>query len=695
MTGSPGVNTLNVTSGARVECRNFVGANRLNLEELTEQFTIYRSGATAYLESTAGTLIKIPATRTDQTLHFSDGSHKLAISQERMILGSQIISSGPAPIPPPVSVYSEVEFNGNMEDANTLPGSYPFLISGSLAPDSNYSVDDDYFEFTAVSGDLITLSLLKTGNDFNPSLSLVDSTGLPMAVISHSYASGEAISVRIPEDGAYYAVVSEKHNQSADGFTYKLEIFLDSDMDGLSDAFERSIGLDPENPDSDGDGLPDGIEYSYAADNPDPDMDGLNAWWDTDSDGDGIPDFIEGVGDVDGDGVPNFLDLDSDGNGTPDAVEAGSNPLEPLDTDGDGIYDFLDTDDDGDGLLDINDPQRTTHASQSDLLITDNRVYLLSFETIITGSDGNTYNIREIARTGDEIKISGEGFEQDRTLVILDTTDGPDNIIPTNLTSNEVIINLPENALSGPLRVAVNGILSNPLSLEIVSSSHPIIYSVSHSVNDTFVMPGETITITGENLNADSSNILFSGTTTSALSHSATETRVSITVPDDAQTGDIRVSALGISNPVALLIRTEVYGHVELPTGSSLSLSDLEIEFSNSIRPISSDGTFTLPVFNQATSSITIFMPSVPGQHDPAVFLSATVLAEDTSVTVSPASTAADLVFSAMGLESLIHPDDLKTALELVESATSGLATYLNDALGANPYFMENYTRTD
>jgi hypothetical protein len=40
---------------------------------------------------------------------------------------------------------------------------------------------------------------------------------------------------------------------------------LDSDGDGLSDAFETSIGTDPFNPDTDGDGVSDGVEYSYGS----------------------------------------------------------------------------------------------------------------------------------------------------------------------------------------------------------------------------------------------------------------------------------------------------------------------------------------------------------------------------------------------------------------------------------------------
>ncbi|MBF0209751.1 MAG: C10 family peptidase, partial [Desulfamplus sp.] len=69
--GSKGVNTINVQSGGRVECVNFVGANIINIEDKFSDFTIYRSGATVYLESsTKGTKIKIPATKTSQTLNF-------------------------------------------------------------------------------------------------------------------------------------------------------------------------------------------------------------------------------------------------------------------------------------------------------------------------------------------------------------------------------------------------------------------------------------------------------------------------------------------------------------------------------------------------------------------------------------------------------------------------------------------------
>jgi hypothetical protein len=72
------------------------------------------------------------------------------------------------------------------------------------------------------------------------------------------------------------------------------------------------------------------------------DGDGIPNYLDADDDNDGIPTLLEGRGDADGGGVPNFLDLDSNGNGIPDSVEAGPDPLHPVDEDGNGVYDFLD-----------------------------------------------------------------------------------------------------------------------------------------------------------------------------------------------------------------------------------------------------------------------------------------------------------------------------------------------------------------
>lgn len=170
---------------------------------------------------------------------------------------------------------------------------------------------------------------------------------------------------------------------------------LDSDKDGLVDAYEEAIGTDPQNPDTDGDGLEDYQELSWATDplNPDTDGDGLSDGeeeelktkpLEPDTDGDGLDDGLEvGLGwnprseDTDddrlSDGDEYFvyhsdgLNPDSDGDGMYDSweVDYGFDLLDAadggFDTDGDGLTnseefkwdtDPRNRDSDGDGMSD-------------------------------------------------------------------------------------------------------------------------------------------------------------------------------------------------------------------------------------------------------------------------------------------------------------------------------------------------------
>jgi hypothetical protein len=128
---------------------------------------------------------------------------------------------------------------------------------------------------------------------------------------------------------------------------------LDSDDDSIPDAIES-------NADSDADGLPDYIDLDSDGDgfadqdetDIDSDNDGKPDFLDTDADNDGLSDTLEGAEDTDGDGTPNYLDLDSDNDGIPDSEEASFRGLIPYDRDNDLTYDFLDVDSDNDGISD-------------------------------------------------------------------------------------------------------------------------------------------------------------------------------------------------------------------------------------------------------------------------------------------------------------------------------------------------------
>ena len=93
--GSSDINIINVFSGAEVECINFSGSNVINIvEDLASDFTVCRSGSMTYFESTVkGTIVKIPATMTSQTIKFSDdSSYNLVISNNKVMIGDKEIT---------------------------------------------------------------------------------------------------------------------------------------------------------------------------------------------------------------------------------------------------------------------------------------------------------------------------------------------------------------------------------------------------------------------------------------------------------------------------------------------------------------------------------------------------------------------------------------------------------------------------
>ncbi|MEL6975236.1 MAG: gliding motility-associated C-terminal domain-containing protein, partial [Bacteroidota bacterium] len=111
---------------------------------------------------------------------------------------------------------------------------------------------------------------------------------------------------------------------------------LDSDDDGIPDAFEDLNADNDNNP---------------ATDATDTDLDGIPDYLDIDSDNDGIPDNIEAQTTL---GYISPSLVDANNNGVDDAYEIGGNTgLIPVDTDEDGFPDYVDEDSDEDGVPDL------------------------------------------------------------------------------------------------------------------------------------------------------------------------------------------------------------------------------------------------------------------------------------------------------------------------------------------------------
>tara|TARA_B100001750_G_scaffold133631_1_gene106278 strand:+ start:14054 stop:17134 length:3081 start_codon:yes stop_codon:yes gene_type:complete len=191
------------------------------------------------------------------------------------------------------------------------------------------------------------------------------------------YLDDDSDNDSVPDD-------NEGNDFNFDGIPNQVATGLDSDGDGLDDAFEGSDvndGFDvndeiddPANdlPDTDGTG---DVNYRDLDDDGDdidtPDEDANNDGDPTndDTDEDGTPDYLDPNADpdkdTDGDGVPDVTDLDDDNDGILDTEEdpnldGDDDPLtNPLDSDNDGYPNHLDIDSDNDGIPDNVEAQTT------------------------------------------------------------------------------------------------------------------------------------------------------------------------------------------------------------------------------------------------------------------------------------------------------------------------------------------------
>jgi hypothetical protein len=453
-----------------------------------------------------------------------------------------------------IATFNESEFNGNLNDGNTLSGQIPYRISGIINANGS---DDDYFKFNSTINSIVSVSLTKTYKDFEPIITVVDSNGNPLPSINNiSDIDTTILTFRIPIDGTFALIVTDKNSQSNIKNTYTANIFIDSDMDGVSDDYEMAIGSNKNSSDTDADGIKD--YYEIYTNNFDIDGDGVPNWLDNDSDGDDIPDSKESLTDYDNDGLLNPYDTDSDGNGILDSVEVGSNPLEALDTDGDGYADYTDIDDDNDGILDVNDDDKLTIAD------TDNDMSI-TLKGVI-----NSEKISNFAQSSGVLEIQGKNFASD-ALVILVYANGVYNLIPTDINSTDIKVSMPNIEGKAEIKVYSNSKLSQNSIVDIVATDKPIIFNVTYSNGQNYALANDTVTLNGINLSSVNT-IKLNGVNVNATSVSPTSASFDIT--SDMASGTLIASTLnGDSNPLSVFIGREISGTVELPQGSGLGFA--------------------------------------------------------------------------------------------------------------------------
>ncbi len=96
--GSQGANAVVLESGAVAGLKNFPGSNTITILSDSSLFTVFRSGATVTFTGTDGTVLKMPATTTAQSIIFNDQTVALKTVSGTVMLGNQVIMNERAAI---------------------------------------------------------------------------------------------------------------------------------------------------------------------------------------------------------------------------------------------------------------------------------------------------------------------------------------------------------------------------------------------------------------------------------------------------------------------------------------------------------------------------------------------------------------------------------------------------------------------
>ncbi len=594
------------------------------------------------------------------------------------------------------TLYSETKETSTTFNANDgislaeVTSSVPLAISGTIYSSSygNNGSDLDYFKANFSAG-VYSVWLKENNSSMQPIISVVNAAGQSVSSKSTDLSSvGYALtSVLIPSDGDYYIMITDASGTSDLDWSYAVKVFSDSDMDGLPDDLEIAIDSNQNNADSDSDGISDFIEvyYAYEKGLGDVDGDGIPNWWDYDSENDGIPDSVEyfssknnpdmsasslnALNDIDQDLIPNFLDTDSDQNGILDKNEAGVDYTNPVDTDGDLVPDYLDEDNDNDGIQDTNE------ASLSDMntpiaLAGESRS--LATSVMIQSLVNDTLDVNNICMddTNVTIKLSNIPTTTASALLTFKGTQSSINQTVSIQNGDTIVFGCPKNVNKGLVEffVTLNG-NERTLSEEIlfIENTTPVIKSVTY---DSYY---NRLAITGLNLNSDLT-VTLNGKSYSYNNSYGSSSTLNFSTYETLESGMLYLSnSSGSSNPVWTAITHDLYVAVTMPD-STIDVTSLELSINDVEYKPNSYGYVSIPVNLYSPAIVTAFIVDTTTSTenpDYIPYLYAVALPSATTVTLDTNSTAMAMLWSGLGVASMVSDNDLQLVMNDLANLTS------------------------
>lgn len=151
------------------------------------------------------------------------------------------------------------------------------------------------------------------------------------------------------------------------------------------------------------------------------------------------------------------------------------------------------------------------------------------------------------ANSGQEIELVGSGFGDPLTVEFFGFAGSAFTVNPTLVTSKRVLVTVPAEAMTGPVRIRESAAgPSEPRQLQVV----PVVTTVPPGPT----APGSRILIDGTGFAYDS-RIYFPGVSAPVAPTIASPTRLDVVVPAGARTGKLTVATVGgRSKPVKIVV---------------------------------------------------------------------------------------------------------------------------------------------
>ena len=534
-----------------------------------------------------------------------------------------------------------------LHDGNTVHevvGSVPVQIKGLLFGTKG-NKDEDYFSLD-LDPKKVTF-VIRAHNKILPKLSLINKDGNDIFLEKIDIANTNNLvfySAYIKNKGEYFISFNDVRLMMNRDWNYRIDVFYDSDSDGMSDIVEEALGMDTTTHDTDQDQVSDYVEYAALAPNwhklIDLDRDNIPTWFDIDSDGDGISDMAENalsldanqwgvLNDPDNDLLLNFVDQDSDGNGILDSVELENDNGKLLDFDKDGIYNHIDMDDDGDGLPD----KFELGSKMKDPL----PLPLEENSLMIRYSKNEDLNIVDVCIEGGRINIHASNIPESIN-DIFGTFSGYPPVNPISINSYEGLMTFicPKMVGDGNtflFKLATFNNQTNPLYIINLKNSKPIINNV---VFDTDL---KIMSIMGKNLKQNFT-VKINGLSFKRDNLGGLDTKISIPFIKGEYKGVMELlTNEGVSDSVYIDVPTKITAKIVNNVSSSIEIKDnkingKEIYFNKNL--IKDFNRFTFDVQHSPYQILTLEFLNQNGEYED--YLSTVLFAGDETVEFSAMS---------------------------------------------------------